>query len=124
MKQELELQLVKKYPKLFQDYHGDMRQTCMAWGCEHGDGWYNLLDKLCEKLSKFDEITFAQIKEKFGLLSVYVHGCTEENFDEVHNIIEEIELESEKVCENCGQPGELRKGSWLYTLCDKCFEKK
>ncbi len=29
MKKELELQLVKTYPNIFQEYGGDMRKTCM-----------------------------------------------------------------------------------------------
>lgn len=47
MKKELELELVKKYPKLFKGYGGDPRKTCLSWGCECGDGWYNLIDHAC-----------------------------------------------------------------------------
>ena len=52
MKKELEMKLVEKYPKLFKHYGKSPQETCMAWGCEHGDGWYNILDELCEKLSQ------------------------------------------------------------------------
>ena len=34
MKQELEEQLYKKYPKLFGERNLPMTQTCMCWGCD------------------------------------------------------------------------------------------
>ena len=47
MREELEIELVKKYPDIFRFHGGDPKETCMAWGCEHDDGWYDLLDNLC-----------------------------------------------------------------------------
>ena len=47
MKTELDEKLCKTYPKLFRDRHGDMKKTCMVWGFECGDGWYNIIDHLC-----------------------------------------------------------------------------
>ena len=47
MKQELEEKLYTKYPKLFKERGLPMTQTCMCWGCEHGDGWFNILDRMC-----------------------------------------------------------------------------
>jgi hypothetical protein len=47
MKQELEEQLYKKYPKLFAERKLPMTQTCMCWGCAHGDGWYNIIERMC-----------------------------------------------------------------------------
>jgi len=71
----------------------------MAWGCECGNGWYDILSSLCwmitqheenkkhnreylekndpEKLKELPEyfsVKFDQIKEKFGLLRMY---CSE-----------------------------------------------
>lgn len=76
MKKSLEEKLVKKYPNIFRDYGGDMRQTCMAWGFSHGDGWYDLLEDTCseiERLSKGKgiQIVALQVKEKFGGLRFY-----------------------------------------------------
>ena len=48
MNEELEVKLVKRHPDLFTDYYGDPMKTCMAWGMEHGDGWYSLIESLCE----------------------------------------------------------------------------
>lgn len=123
MRVELELKLVEKYPKLFKDYGGDMKVTCMAWGCEHDDGWYNILEDLCEKLSHYQDITFAQIKEKFGVLTVYLNSIRDEDYDEVMGLLIRAEEKSSETCEICGAPGELRGGGWLRTLCDECEEK-
>jgi len=50
MTKELDEKLVKKYPKIFADRYGDMRETAMCWGFECGDGWYNIIDLLCSNL--------------------------------------------------------------------------
>ena len=79
MKDELEQKLVKKYPKIFRDYHGDMTQTCMTWGFECGDGWYDIIDNLCANIEKVCEqykkksieVIAVQVKEKFGGLRFY-----------------------------------------------------
>jgi hypothetical protein len=78
MREELELQLVKKYPTMFKDYRGDMRQTCMAWGFECGNGWYDLIDKMCADVTKLlgnsgQEVIAEQVKEKFGGLRFYYY---------------------------------------------------
>ena len=46
MKTELEKILVEKYPTLFKNYHGDPKVTCMCFGIETRDGWFNILDHL------------------------------------------------------------------------------
>lgn len=89
MKKELELKLVELYPEIFRDYGGDMRQTCMAWGLACGDGWYSLLDALCQTLElitdgKDAQVVADQVKEKFGGLRFYYHVEREQNiFDKV-----------------------------------------
>lgn len=47
MKQELDELLCKRYPKIFRDRFGDMRETCMCWGFEINDGWFNIIDRMC-----------------------------------------------------------------------------
>lgn len=47
MKKELDDLLCKKYPKIFRDRYGDMKITCMVWGFECGDGWFNIIDTMC-----------------------------------------------------------------------------
>lgn len=78
MKDVLELKLVELYPLIFRDYGGDMRKTCMHWGMSCGDGWYSLLDALCQTLESITEgkdiqVVADQVKEKFGGLRFYYH---------------------------------------------------
>jgi len=53
MNRHLEEYLVKKYPKIFADYGGDPRKTCMAWGMDCGDGWFFILDALCTRIQNY-----------------------------------------------------------------------
>src|SRR5271169_4194714 len=103
---------------------GDRRQTGMADGFCHGDGWFEIIWRLCEDLeplvAQFEAQTgqrfeVLQVKEKFGGLRFYV-SCGN---DAIHRRIEAAELESLAVCEVCGQPGERRETGWIKTLCDE-----
>lgn len=50
MKTELDDLLCQKYPKIFRDRHADMRTTCMCWGFNCEEGWFNLIDILCQSI--------------------------------------------------------------------------
>lgn len=126
--------LVKKCPNLFDDRYGSMKETCMCWGFECGDGWYELLKEACFALEPLIVAEKAknpegwsagyyrasQIKEKFGTLRFYLTGGT----DEMHAIVEKAEKQSETTCETCGKKGELRGRGWLYTACVEHTKKE
>ena len=46
MKKQYDEYLCANYPKLYKDRHGDMKKTCMVWGFDVGDGWFNILNGL------------------------------------------------------------------------------
>jgi len=46
MKQELDKLLCEKYPKMMVNRNKNMQETCMCWGFDCGDGWYNILNQL------------------------------------------------------------------------------
>ena len=50
MNEKLDSRLVEQFPKLFRDRYASMRETCMCWGFEHGDGWYNIIHALCANI--------------------------------------------------------------------------
>ena len=50
MKAELQNRLYEKYPKIFRQKDLSMKETLMCWGISCGDGWYNIIDTLCEHL--------------------------------------------------------------------------
>ena len=129
MKSELELELVKKYPKILRDYKGDKMKTCMAWGMECDDGWYDLLDKCIEKLQYFCDlctsndrevqVVASQIKEKYGTLSFYtsVYGSNSIEHSIIDNIIDAAEMKSARTCEVTGKEGTIcKRGGWYRTL--------
>jgi len=107
--------LADKYPGLFAGFGGDPMLTLMAFGCEIGDGWYDIFADLCEKLSKIEGVVLAQVKEKFGQLRVYTYNGT----DETERLCEAALEQSTHVCERCGAAGKLRGSGWYYTACDK-----
>lgn len=129
MKDELEQKLIKKYPTLFQGVGKSPKESCMHWGMECGDGWYELIDRLCNKLVSLNSTVVAlQVKEKFGGLRFYAHFVADElkkKNDKMWELIDKAEEESLTICEECGDVGRLStNGHWLKTLCKKhCQEK-
>jgi hypothetical protein len=61
-----------------------------------------------------------QVKQKFGTLRFYTGGAT----DKMYEIIREYERVSAVTCEVCGEPGEIRSGGWIETLCETHFEQR
>lgn len=127
MDQELDDKLVGEFPNLYRDRHASMQVTCMCWGFDVGDGWFDMIYDLSVKLEKLilelpedvrQECKASQVKEKFGGLRFYMDGATEE----MHSLIREAETLSYHICETCGKNGGLRKGGWLKVLCDEHAE--
>jgi hypothetical protein len=123
MKEETEAKLVKDFPQIFRDWGGNPMETCMAWGLEVGEGWSQLLRKLCEDIMATnppENFKAAQVKEKFGGLRFYFDGGTEK----ISKLIHKAENESYKTCEACGSKENVAsEGAWIVTLCDKCRRK-
>jgi len=46
MKRELDEYLCKVYPKMMVNREKPMTETCMCWGFECGDGWFQILNQL------------------------------------------------------------------------------
>ena len=42
--------LVRKYEPLYRDRYGNMQTTAMCWGFEVGDGWFDIINILSQKL--------------------------------------------------------------------------
>ena len=95
-----------------------MMSTAMCWGFECGDGWYHILDTLCQRIQdECDQtgvqIKALQVKEKYGTLRFYTDTGNEIFWD----YIDEAELLSSVTCEQCGAPGKIRGQGWYYTAC-------
>jgi hypothetical protein len=122
MKIDLEKKLVKRF-KFLQRDKDDMTPYYL-FGIECENGWENLLYRLFEGIEKIleqdSDFRIMQIKEKFGSLRVYTNFSN----DLIDTLINKAELESEKICEDCGKKGKLVKlNGWLRTQCQKCFKE-
>ena len=121
MKEELEKQLYEKYPILLQN--SKLRGPKLFQGFEFGDGWFDLINELCEKIEDYNNdiqedsyVIAEQVKEKFGGLRFYVNRPKD-----VDDWVDEAEDKSFKTCEYCGKPGEIDNSkAWSKTLCEAC----
>ena len=100
MREELDAKLVEKYPQIFKNRFGDMRETAMCWGFECGDGWYNIIDTLCGLMTS----EYRQRKENYE----FAKECLEERAGKfpwggdkevTAEEVEEKRLAMEKACQ-------------------------
>ena len=145
MKQELDNLLCEKYPKMMVNRNKSMIETCMCWGFECGDGWFNILDQLMSNIQhhidwkekqrswaiRFNstappedmrpvpesilQVTLDQVKEKFGGLRFYYTGGDEH----IRGLVSMAESMSEVTCEICGSPGKRGGNGWISTRCEE-----
>ena len=115
MKDELEAVLRTRYPKILMDGARPIHVGC-------NDGWYSLIDTLCEQLQRetdrrgAPQVTACQIKQKLGGLRFYAGKASEVQ----HAQIRFAEAHSYRACETCGAMGQLydRKGR-ISTCCPR-----
>lgn len=138
MREELSNKLYEKHARLF--------KRKVPFECR--DGWYHILDKMMSKMNGYilsrektiewskrqvangrptapvpepvPEVSIDQIKEKFGTLRFYYQGGDEV----ISGIVMMGESMSEVTCEECGNVGQVRSGSWIRTLCDQHHVKR
>ena len=126
MTPELDAKLCEKYPLIMSDRRLGMLETAMCWGFEHGDGWYNLLDSAMHLVQShidmvnkrgytIEQVVFEQVKEKFGMLTIYHRGGN----SYTEGVLRMAEEMSRHVCEECGDVGYPHEKGWIRTLCEK-----
>jgi hypothetical protein len=65
------------------------------------------------------QVVASQVKEKFGTLRFYYGGG-----DSYCRGVESMaDAMSAVTCETCGNPGKMRRGGWIRTLCDEHAEQ-
>ena len=97
------------------------------FGIECGDGWKKLYEPILRyienynKNTEYNPIIVRQIKEKFGSLRIYLSHYT----NELREMIDKAEDESEYVCETCGKhiDNPIVENHWIYAECDDCHNK-
>jgi hypothetical protein len=126
MRKELQNKLYKKYPKIFAQHKLPITQTAMSFGFECGDGWYNIIDMLCQLLqsdidnNNHEQIEAVQVKEKYGTLRFYVNHCNTKQ----EGMIDFAEYLSAFICEECASNKNVKQTkNWIYTRCSDCMKK-
>lgn len=121
MKEELEKQLTDEYTTLFRGKDMPVTENLMSFGCDCGDGWFNIINAACSVIATHTEhegktdFLFTQIKEKYGTLRMYSDGGNAYTA----GIIAMAEAMSGETCEVCGAPGKVGGTGWLSTRCEK-----
>jgi len=143
MKKENDEYLCKVYPKMMVNRNKDMKETCMCWGFECGDGWFQILNQLMANIQhhidwkerqrevairfnskaasgemrevpeEVPQVILDQVKEKFGTLRFYYSGGD----DYISGLVSMAESMSGITCETCGKPGTQTGGGWIKTAC-------
>ena len=103
MKQELQNQLFENYPKIFRQKDLSPQETTMCWGISCGDGWFDIVNVLCQNIQKHAEFTgksieAVQVKSKWGALRVYLEGEGVDDF--VRGLVKMAESVSRTIKEN------------------------
>jgi rubrerythrin len=126
MNSELELKLKSEFSPIYDQ---------LQFGFECDDGWYNIIYELSKAIyskaqkmglhlgyhsSPYNDSSFyfyvQQVKEKYGTLRFYT-SC---HFDEIEDLIELAEKQSEITCEMCGKLGKMSKSPWFSVMCEEC----
>ena len=55
MDQQLQNQLFEKYPQLFSNKDKNPMTSCMAWGIECGNGWYDIISSVCWMIKQHED---------------------------------------------------------------------
>ncbi|MFZ4538205.1 hypothetical protein [Propionivibrio sp.] len=120
MKKELVDSLYQRYPAIFAE-HILLREEEDHWTICCRDGWFDLIDTLCEQLQFWTDTRNApqfvatSVKEKFGALRFVAQSKSAEQMGAVKMAY----AMSTRLCEECGAPGRLvvDGGCWM-TRCE------
>ena len=116
-------------PIIFRGRLEGPQQNLMIFGFECGNGWFELIFELSQKIETIAKTMkdegcsegslpiVVQVKEKFGGLRFYMSNRT----GDIPTLIAKAEEQSYQICERCGQAGKLsHDGGWCKTLCPEC----
>lgn len=119
MNVDLETRLTELYPRLFRGQDMPVTENLMSFGCECGDGWFELINQACQIIDAHadPDFLFTQIKEKYGTLRIYYQGGD----SYIDGVVTLAEALSGVTCELCGAPGKIGGVGWLTTRCNKCL---
>jgi hypothetical protein len=107
MRVELDALLCQRYPEIFKDRWKDADESCMSRGFACGDGWFDLIDRLCDRLQRaadqglMEQPVATQVKEKIGELRFRFRPRS----DYGNSIVNDAINKSVNICIFCGDKG-------------------
>jgi hypothetical protein len=138
MNKHLDDYLCQTYPKIFVKRKLPRRESCMAEGFSHGNGWFFLLESLCANIQRHinnrnewvasygtandkpvPQVVALQVKEKLGGLRFYYEGGD----PTIKGMVTQVQDMSYRICEKCGVMNELVNMNftgWIRTSCPSC----
>ena len=136
MNAKLDKQLTKDFPLAFRRRRLSAMQACMGRGFTCDDGWHEIIRDVAHLIeqdikdthySKNAPACVSQVKEKFGMLRIYLDNGN----DYLTGVVAMAEVLSARTCEVCGTTKDVKRhklfGFYLKTVCPKCkkaLEKK
>ena len=141
-----EAECYEKYPVFLKEMSLDEMQSCMAFGFSCGEGWYKALDEFFQSVETLNSLLFQlgwpdyavvakQIKEKYGLITVFWDIETPEEFNKdvsdsiykhMMSIESSLEFRCVLTCEKCGKVSSdlKRTKGWISYLCEDCYRER
>jgi hypothetical protein len=118
MRNVLQKELFTKYPKL-------LKKDNLEYGISCGDGWYWLIDELCDFIQSYidlnglEQVVVFEVKQKLGVLRFYTDSIDQT----INGAIRFAESLSMSMCEECGSNEEVsRTKGYIRTLCKRCIK--
>lgn len=100
MKNHIDRYLVLKYPKLFVNRYSSIKTTAMSWGFDVDDGWFWLIDNLCNSIQSYTDNNSKRwrIKNKItrAFFEVFKHQRLYSKFKFIRHFLHILYEKSEK----------------------------
>lgn len=113
--------IVKDFAEMFYDVQRGPQNFKPRRVIYCGDGWFDLVYNLCKEIHPMRPKVM-QIKEKFGGLRFYC-SFPKDYSEKGYVFIRKAEEQSFEICEECGEPGQLRiHNGWRMVSCQGCYE--
>jgi hypothetical protein len=129
MNKQYALTLYAAFPMLYRSFYQPITKTFLRESLDCGDGWFELLMQLSADIENLahqegrnaSNWPAAQnVKEKYGTLRFEVCGGSQAMLDLTYA----AERKSGKVCEECGNCGEVYDDYRIKTQCIPCRNGK
>lgn len=110
-----------------------MNERVCKFNFECGDGWNSIIALALHELANIREsqsedeppITVTCVKEKFGVLHIYLSGGNGKTAGEAMSVAQNALEESAKTCEICGTREKVgcTMTGWMTTCCERCWRE-